>query len=103
MFSNIILLHVAFRGILPPGWGALPKRNHIFHLSYFRVQGFRGSRVQGFMGSRVQGLKGSRVQGFMGSRVQGLKGSWVQGLKDFTTFDLQSQICGFQWVTGILF
>jgi hypothetical protein len=34
MINNIILLHVAFRCILPPGWGALPNRNHISHLSY---------------------------------------------------------------------
>jgi hypothetical protein len=33
MINNIILHHVAFRCILPPGWGALSNRNHIFHLS----------------------------------------------------------------------
>jgi hypothetical protein len=86
--------------------------------------GFRGSRVQGFMGSGVQGFRGSGVQGFMGSGVQGFRGSGVQGLrgsgaqglnsryaafkrcyaafKDLTAFDLQSQICGFQWVNSFL-
>jgi len=34
MINNIILHCVAYRCILPPGWGALPNRNHIFHLSY---------------------------------------------------------------------
>jgi len=74
-----------------------------------RVHGFKGSWVQGFMGSWVQGLMGSRAQGLMGSRVQGLMGSRAQvfnscyaAFKDLTAFDLQSQICGFQWVNYFL-
>ncbi|MDK2977111.1 MAG: hypothetical protein PWP06_1586 [Candidatus Marinimicrobia bacterium] len=115
-FNNIILHCVAFRCILPPGWGASPKRNHISHLSYFGVQGLRGSGAHEFKGSWVQGFKGSWVQGFMGSRVQGFRGSRAHGLrgsrvhvfksryaifkrcyaafKDLTSFDLQTQLWG---------
>jgi hypothetical protein len=52
-----------------------------------------GSWVQGFKGSGVQGLKGSRAHGF---------NSRYAAFKDLTAFDLQSQICGFQWVTSFL-
>jgi hypothetical protein len=37
MINNIILHSVAFRCILPPGWGTLPNRNYISHLSYIPV------------------------------------------------------------------
>jgi hypothetical protein len=66
-----------------------------------------GSWVQGLRGSRAQGLRGSRVQGLRGSRVQGLNSRFAAfkrccaAFKDLSSFDLQSQICGFQW--GISF
>jgi hypothetical protein len=37
MINNIILHYIAFRCILPPGWGALPNRNYISQRSYIPV------------------------------------------------------------------
>jgi hypothetical protein len=65
------------------------------------VQGLMSSRAHGFKGSWVQGFKGSRVQGLMGSRAQ-VFNSCYAAFKDLTAFDLQSQICGFQWVNYFL-
>jgi len=45
---------------------------------------------------------GSGAQGFRDSGVQGFNSRYA-AFKDLTVFDLQFQICGFQWVTGILF
>jgi len=73
----------------------------ILGLKGSRAQGFKGSRVQELMGSRAHGFKGSEAHGFKGSRAQGFNSRYA-AFKDFTAFDLQSQICGFQWVNTFL-
>jgi len=90
MINNIILHCVAFRCILPPGWGASPKRNHIsdfsYNLIFWSAKESNQSLIRNWKLEDVGTGCGLSEVGvatllIVGSGVQWFRGSWAQGLK----------------------